>query len=235
MMSGKGTTNNLLRQLEARIKGQPMQDTLVRQRQLYANTAQALHQHADALRAVLAQAQALRTIRGDAQLLAEPQQRRLGAVRARAREIGTLLSDPACENKKLSEKLEAVKRACTALSDEVKSNWQDLGEDYRTRGIAFRPLAQRLSPALVQRIDALERLLQGHAPPIDTAAVQAVVQARSAFQQEIDALDLDGPVESFIRDAQAGRGSPKDLLKPEIQKYLNEHPQMWNSLRVVLA
>lgn len=230
------TQANLLRQLEAKIKGLPIQDALLRRRQTYLNSQEEAQRHRVGLEVVLKQIQALRAIQGKPDLLADAQDKRFSAVRARAREIGTLLSEAAPDNKKFSEKLEHIKRAGTLLSDEVKDNWRQLGDDHRNRASAFRPLAQRLSDSLGQRIQELDRLLaQGSAPPTDTKAVQAIVDARRGLDAEIASLEMDGPIETFLQEAQAGKGDPKALLDPQVREYLDAHPQLWKSLRVVLA
>lgn len=228
-------TSNRLRQLEAKIKGQPMQDALMRQRKLYSRTQEEVQQHLAGVQDVLARAQAMRSIRIDAHLLLDAEQRRLNTVRARARDIGILLAKPDCESKDVSEKLEGIKRAYTSLSEDVKGSWGEFSDECHSRAGAFRSLAQRLSPGLTQRIETLERLVRGAEPPREPDAVQALVSAREAFQQAVQSLKIEGPVESFLRDAQAGQGDPKALLHPAVQQYLNDHPQLWNSLRVVLV
>lgn len=227
---------NLLRQLEAKIKGLPIQDALLRRRQTYLKSQEEAQRHRAGLEVVLEQVQALRTIQGRPDLLADAQDKRFNAVRARAREISTLLSDAAPDNRKFSEKLEQIKRASTLLSEDVKESWRQLGEDHRNRASVFRPLAQRLSPNLGQRMQELDRLLaQGSAPPTDTRVVQAIVDARRGLDAEIASLRMDGPVEIFLQEAQAGKGDPKALLDPQVREYLDAHPQLWKSLRIVLA
>lgn len=228
-------TPNRLRQLEAKIKGQPRQEALMRQRKLFSRTQEEVQRHFSDVQDVLARAQAMRAIRNDTQLLLDAEQRRLNTVRVRARDIRTLLAKPDCESKDVSEKLEGIKRACAALSEDVTGSWRQFSDECNSQVGAFRSLAQRLSPGLTQRIETLERLVQGAEPPREPEAVQALVSAREAFQQDVQSLKIDGPVESFLRDAQAGQGNPKALLDPAVQQYLNEHPQLWNLLRVVLA
>ncbi|GAB3647297.1 hypothetical protein [Ramlibacter alkalitolerans] len=227
---------NHLRQLEAKIKGLPIQDALLRRRQTYLKSQEEAQRHRAGLQVVLEQVEALRTIQGRPDLLAEAQHKRFGAVRARAREISALLNEPAPDNRKFSEKLEQIKRAGTLLSDEAKEIWRQLGEDHRNRASIFRPLAHRLSPNLGQRMQELDRLLaQGNAPPTDSNVVQAIVEARRGLDAEIAALRMDGPIETFLQEAQAGRGDPKALLDPQVREYLDAHPQLWKSLRVMLA
>lgn len=228
-------THNRLRQLEAKIKGQPMQDALMRQRKLFNRTQEELQQHLFNIQDVLARAHAMRAIRIDAKLLHDAEQRRLNTVRSRAREISDLLAKPNCEAKDVSEKLEGIKRAYGAFSEDVKGSWREFSEEWHSRASAFKSLAQRLSPDLLQCIETLERLARGAEPPREPDTVQALVSARKAFQQAVQSLKIEGPVESFLRDAQAGQGDPRALLDPVVQQYLNEHPQLWNSIRVVLA
>lgn len=228
-------TSNRLRQLEAKIKGQPRQAAFMRQRKLFRRTQEEVQQHFSGVQDVLARAQAMRAIRSDAQLLLDVEQQRLKIVRLRARDISTLLAKPDCESKDVSEKLEGIKRAYAALSEDVRRSWRKFSDECNSQIGAFRSLAQRLSPSLTQRIETLELLVQSAEPPCEPEAVQALVSAREAFQQDVQSLKIDGPVESFLRDAQAGQGNPKALLDPAVQQYLNEHPQLWTLLRVVLA
>lgn len=227
---------NDLRQLEAKIKGLPVQDSLLRQRELFQGAREEVCERRGDLQGSLQKVRALRTIQGNPNLLAESQQRKLAAVRAKGRELLNLVGEANPESAKFGEKLEALKRAAKGLSDDVKTSWIEVCQGHQERANALRPLAQRLSPHLVQRLQDLDRLLGPGtlSPPTSATTVQAIVEARKALATEIASLNMDGPVETFLRDAQLGNGDPRALLDSQVREYLDDHPALWKSLRVVL-
>ncbi len=234
-MSGRSQLNGL-RQLEAKIRGLPNQDGLRIRRQLFRNAQVETRARRAELILALEQVKALRSIQASPDLLVESEQKRLSAARIRARELLDLVREVNPDSAKLSEKLDAIKRNAKALLEEVKTKWVKACEDHQDRANALRPLAEHLSPGLVQRIQALDRLMRlgTPSPPTSAEAVQSIVDARTAFAAEIASLALGGPIEAFLRDAQAGNGDPKALLDTRVREYLDAHPVLWKSLRVVL-
>lgn len=235
-MNGR-TKQNGLRQLEARIKGLPNQDVLRSWRQLFRNAQVEVQERRAELQSALDQVKALRTIQAMPGLLIESQHKRIAAARSRARELLDLVGKTNPESHKLSEKLDAIKRTAKALVDDVKTEWAQVCQDHRDRADALRPLAERLSPRLVQHIQDLDRVMRPGMPHPPTAAetVRSIVDARTALALEIGSLDLDVPIEKFLRDAHSGNGNPQALFDPQVRAYLDAHPVLWKSLRVVMS
>ena len=189
------------------------------------------------LQDALEQVQALRSIKGNPNLLADSQRKKLAAVRAKGRELLNLVGEVNPESGKFGEKFEAIKRTTRGLSDEAKMGWVEFCEGHQERANALRALAQHLSPSLVQCLERLDQLLRpgGATPPTSATSVQAIVEARKALAVEIGSLKIDGPVGEFLRDAQTGNGDPKALLDPTVCEFLDAHPTLWKSLRIVLS
>jgi hypothetical protein len=228
---------NSLRQLEAKIKGLPAQDALLRQRQLFRGAREEARQRLSDLQDALGQVQALRIIQGNPNLLADSQRKKLATVRAKGRELLNLVNEANPESAKFGEKLEAIKRTTKGLSDDAKTAWVELCQGHQERANALRALAQRLSPNLARCLQDLDQLLRPAStnPPTSAESVNAIVEARKALAAEIASLKIDGPVESFLREAQSGNGDPRALLDPTVREYLDAHPALWKSLRVVLS
>lgn len=229
-------TRNGLRELEGKIKGLPVQEALQRQRQLLRSTRENVRQRESELKAGIGQLNALRTMQADQSLLASAEQKALATAKSKAQELLNLLAQADQDNNQVSMRLEAVTRAARGLSDAVKANWVQACQVHRERAEALKSLAQQLSPNLLACIGELERLLQANdaVPPADPATVQAIVTARSALDAQVAALEMNGPVETFLRHAQNGNGDPQALLDPQIRAYLDANPALWKSLRVVL-
>jgi prefoldin subunit 5 len=228
---------NGLRQLVAKIKGLPVQTESLRRRQIFQGVQNNARQRRTELQTTMEQLKALRTIEGKPDLLADPEQNRFATVAARAREMLVLVGKTDLESSKFSEKLEAIKRTTKALSDDVETKWAQVCKEYQERANVLRPLAERLSPSLVQRIQDLDRLLRPGTknPPTSDETVRSILAARKALASDIASLDIDGPVETFLRDTQTGNGDPKALLDPQVRDYLDAHPTLWKSLRVVFG
>jgi len=229
-------TQNGLRELEAKIKGLPVQDSLLRRRQLLRATTDQVQQRQAELQEAIEQTKALRTIQDDQSLLANVERKALAASRSKAQELLNLVTQPDQENNEISARLEAIKRACKSLSDGVKTDWAQACMEHQERANAFKPLAQRLNVSLLARIEQLEKLLiiNSRSPPTALATVQAIMVARKALAAEMATLDMTGPIETFLRAAQNHNGDPRALSDPQIRDYLDAHPALWKSLRVVL-
>ena len=228
---------NGLRELEAKIKGLPIQEALLRRRERLHGTKDQVQQRQAELQDGVEQAKALRIFQSDQSLLADAERRALATVRNRAQELLTLVTQPDQDNNEVSTKLDAIKRAVKTLSDLVKVNWSQACQEQQGRADALKPLAQHLSSNLLSRITQLEQLLQANStsPPTATPTVRAMAEARKALAAEVATMKMTGPIEVFLRDAQNRRGDPRALLDPQVCEYLNAHPALWKSLRVVLG
>jgi hypothetical protein len=231
------TTRNGLRELGAKIKGLPIQDALRGRRQLMITTRVQVEQRKAELETGLEQLTALRLLQADQSLLAEAERKCLAAAKSKAQELRKLLAQTTQENNEVSAPLDAIKRAGKSLSDGIGAQWSEACQTYQARARALKPLAQQLNAKLLVCIEDLERLLGSYStvPPTSPTAVQAIVAARAALDAEVAGMAMNGPVETFLRSAQNRCGDPKALFDDEILAYLNAHPALWKSLRVVLV
>lgn len=230
-------TRNGLRELGAKIKGLPIQDALRGRRQLMITTRAHVEQRKAELETALEQLAALRLLQADQTLLAEAERRCLAAAKSKAQELLKLLAQTTQENNEVSAPLDAIKRAGKSLSDGIGTQWSEACQGYLARARALKPLAPQLNAKLLVCIEDLERLLGPYsaAPPTSPTAVQAIAAARAALDAEVGGMAMNGPVETFLRNAQNRCGDPKALFDEEVLAYLNAHPALWKSLRVVFV
>jgi hypothetical protein len=226
---------NRLDVLAAKIRGLPVQDAFRRKRQLYTNATAAAQKCLQDLNDALQQVRALRTIRGESELLVDSESKRRSSARLRAEELKRLLEGNEIDQGKVSEKFDSLKRSTTSLLTDVRTDWTQLCNSHAERASLFKALAQQIDVAVALRIEALSRRLRADsAVPTAAEDVSAALQVRADLAAEIEKLNTTGPVETFLRDAIVGRGDPKALLNADVRDYLDAHPSLWQTLRVVL-
>lgn len=226
---------NVLRDLESRLKSQPDQQRLGRQRELLRNTKVQASDRVAAIRTVLGQIRSLRIIDSNTELLARDEAALLETVRAHGSELATLLGRPSPPTNAIGSKLDAIRRSTGALANSINTAWTSVCRQYLDRAEALRPLAAKVSPTTLAPLEALSQLLRSHGgPPTSSTEVQSVLAAIGRFNAAIQRMNIDGAVGQFLRDASTTGADPRALFEPEIKKYLDEHPQLWAALRVAL-
>jgi hypothetical protein len=226
---------NVLRDLEARLKSQPDQQRLGRQRELFRNTKAQAEDRRAAIRTVLREVRALRTIGGNPRLLAEEEATLVAAVRSRGSELASLLGKPSPSTSTIGAQLDAIRRGTVALATPVAAAWESVRRQYLDRAAALTPLAEKVSPNTLTALQALTQLLRAHAtPPASSSGVQSLLAAIATFNAAIQHMNIDGAVGQFLRDASTTGADPRALFQPEVKTYLDEHPQLWTALRVGL-
>lgn len=77
-------------------------------------------------------------------------------------------------------------------------------------------------------VEAMEEVAsKGGAPPESMEAARQIKEDLTLLRQRLSELDLEGPGGEFLKDAVNGRAKAKDLLKKEIQEFLDEK-NLWD-------
>lgn len=224
-----------LRALEAKIRGLPNQDTLQRRRQIVRSTQDQVRGLQSELILNLQRVNALRIAQDNSDLLESNVKRALASASAKTMELLALLRKDDFDGRKISEKFDAIKRATKSLADDTGTGWADICNEYTDQANAIRPIAERLSPRLLARIQELDGLLAGkrNTPPNSVTFARSVVDAWRAITIEIESLAIKPAVKQFLNDAKNGTGDPKSIIDPEIRTFLDTYPLLWKSLYVV--
>lgn len=226
---------NVLRDLEARLRSQPDQQRLGRQRELFRNTKAKATDRLETIRTEIRKVRAIRTIDGNSRLLAEEEAALMSSVRLCSSELTSLLGKTSPSANLIGAQLDAIQRATVALAKSVDATWESVRRPHLDRAAALAPLAEKVSPSTLGPLQVLRQLLHSlPTPPTSSSGVQSLLAAIAQFNAAIQQMNIDGAVGQFLRDASTTGADPKALFQPEIKKYLDEHPQLWAALRVGL-
>jgi hypothetical protein len=227
---------NGLRQLEAQIKGLPDQEALKSQLEVFRNVANTAAERFAEFTKGKQQLKALRQISGDPSLLQSELDRWQRVGSNNSRDIARLLNSSSPEQSQITPKLAALSRMTTELKDRAATEWRVLCEAHQERAQTFKTLAERLDPKAARQLQEAAMFMRPGVTPLPTEElnIQIAIDARETLNRIMGSLQIEGPVERFLQAALQGTADAADLLDEQVQAYLNEHPSLWRSLKVVL-
>lgn len=227
---------NGLRQLEAQIKGLPNQETLRSQLEVFRNVAKTAEERLAEVKMGAKQVNALRQIAQSPSLLKSELERWQKQGSNNSRDIVKLLNGAASEQAQITTKLTALTRMTTEVKSRTSDEWQSLCIAHQERAHTFKALAERLDPSAAKRLQDAAMLMRPSLTPLPTedSTIRIAIEARETLTQIMGSLKIEGPVESFLQNALQGTAEPKSLFDPQVKAYLDAHPALWLSLKVVL-
>lgn len=126
--------------------------------------------------------------------------------------------------------INGAQEARAAVDTEWKRCIQATQEAYG-RLIEAATSSRVAAPELAKQLQIIAK--QTKAPENETTRTQ-VLEALAALKQSASDLQLTGEGGRFLVEAQAGRGNPRDLEKPAVREFLDEH-RLWGYLKVTLV
>lgn len=227
---------NRLEYLEAQINGLPDQEALRSQLEIFNNVATSARERLVEFNKGKIQVGALRKISGTPSLLQTEFDRWQKVATNNSREITKLLNSPTPEQSQITPKLASLSRMTTEMLDRTENEWRSLCLAHQERAQTFKSLADRLDPHAAKELqEAAFRLRPGISVlPTNDEDIQIAIDAKETLNRIMGSLQIEGPVESFLQAALQGTAEAKSLLDPQVLAYLDEHPSLWRSLKVVL-
>lgn len=227
---------NGLDYLEAQINGLPDQEALRSQLEIFNSVANTASDRLVEFNKGKSQLSALRKISGSPSLLQTEFDRWQKVATNNSREITKLLKTPTPEQSQITPKLAALSRMTTEMLERTENEWRSLCDAHQERAQTFKSLADRLDPVAANKLqEATFRLRPGiSALPTNDEGIQIAIDAKETLNQIMGSLQIEGPVESFLQAALQGTAEARSLLDQQVLAYLDEHPSLWRSLKVVL-
>jgi hypothetical protein len=136
---------------------------------------------------------------------------------------------------KLSAGLDSLAKVSKVISEQITQTWDAVDTDLLESTKTLIDLTGKFDPNA--KIN-LQKVLQefNKCRNIDGSDSVALYRsARENLQQARTALSIPGNVGKFLSDSARGVGSIQELLNPEIQSFLKEHPTLLSQLTVKLS
>lgn len=231
-------TKNRLQRLADRIADLPNQDAL-RQKKVQlttiANRAEgSLEEVRDAKQRVVA----LRAVLEQPQLLVDLIGKQLLTIKRRAQTLSTLVrSADAPDAAKVSVPLQGVTDAARVLREAVESEWAAASDVELASAQAFVALAGTYDVTIQRGLQsALDRFRKSvKSPPTTADAMVEYRASRNALIAARDAMQITGPIADFLLAAVKGVGDARAIRNDQVRDFLNQHPVLWERLRVGLT
>jgi hypothetical protein len=136
------------------------------------------------------------------------------------------------EGKKTEDAVVHLGEIADKVELSVRSRWSNF---LTTKLQGYEALINAIEQAGIARsadlVRALAYLQQQTKPPTSSGAVEAIRGALDKVTGAIAALGLEGEVGDFVIDTARGRGDPRALLNPSIQRFV-EANNLWPLLKV---
>jgi hypothetical protein len=228
--------SNKLLKLEDHLKSLPKQNILQSQVNIFETVISQISMRIDEYKSILNKIISLREISDDESLLINNEIRCKSSLKSTTGEISNLLNFEVVNADLVQGKLTSINRSISNLSADIGNEWLAICNSHKDRVSTFTPLVTRIDASSSARLKEVEFAIRPGVTSIPETDedIKVIIDAKNALTVIMTSLKIGGPVEKFLQDAINGNGNPQSLSEPEVLAYLNNHPTMWNSLKVVL-
>ena len=136
---------------------------------------------------------------------------------------------------KLTAGLDSLAKVSKVISEQITQTWDAVDTELLESTKTLIDLTGKFDPN--SKINLQKVLLEFNKcqNPDGTDSVARYRTARENLQKARTALSIPGNVGKFLSDSARGVGSIQELLNPEIQSFLKEHPSLLSQLTVKLS
>jgi len=228
-------TVNKLQKLESQLNSLPIQTLLNSNASLFNNVINSIESQGIEIDTAVQKLSALRVIKKIPNLLKNERQLFRSSVSKISSEITLLINAQQPISDQVSSKVSALKRTVQSLTFKINEDWNNLCNSHNEQVAEIKPLIERLDVKAFIQLRKVESALSPglDALPITEEGMQVVIDAIEWTRTIVSTYGIADSVQVFLQASRIGEGDPKCLLEPEVQKYLESHPSMWNSLKVV--
>lgn len=135
----------------------------------------------------------------------------------------------------LTRALDTLKKQNTVVAESVSNLWDEANKEVIDMTQALIDLTAKFDETTQKKLqDALNDFKRVERPS-EPEALESYQAARASLLKIRQEVALPGPVGQFLSSAMGGRGSISDLLSPEVQTFLESHPNLKSRLTVKLS
>jgi hypothetical protein len=139
------------------------------------------------------------------------------------------------ESPKLTGALDTLRKQNAVVAGAVSSVWDDANKEVIDMTQALIELTAKFDETTQMRLQVALNDFKRVERPSDPESFERYLAARARLLQIRQEVSLPGPVGQFLSNAMGGRGSIGDLLSPEVQAFLESHPNLKSRLTVKLS
>jgi hypothetical protein len=137
---------------------------------------------------------------------------------------------------KISEHLENLKKKKQAVENQRNNAWAGVQSEAQS-------VQTILDIAVILKLDSVAILQETiyafrratASPPSSLADKDAVISAREGCKTAVQNSGLIGNVKKILDGAINANGDPKLLFEDDVKQFLEDHPELWDSLKLKLA
>ena len=228
-------TLNKLQRLESQLKSLPNQLQLKSQVALFTNVTVSVDAQSIDFNTTIHKLDALRSVRKVPGLLNRERQQCGSNLSKISNELTGLISAPHPIQDQISNKVGGLKRAVQELTSKVGVNWNDLCTSHKEQVTDITLIIEKVDTKALNQLRKVQSALTPGIDglPITEEGIKTVIDAIDWTRSAISSYGIDSSVQAFLQASRNGEGDPKCLLNPDVQKYLESHTSIWNSLKVV--
>jgi hypothetical protein len=227
---------NGLQQLQAKIESLPNQTILQSKLEFFRNVKDLSDQLSLDLFDSMQKLNALRVITRSSIFLKVDLEDCQVSVRNVANEISVSLISERPNSDQVSKKIAVMNNAVSNFLKKINTKWIDLCRAHQERVATFKPLVEKLDKVAFNKLREIELAIRPESTALPTTeeGIEVVANVLDSLTTIMNSLKIDGPIETFLQASLNGEGDPRALLDLNLQRYLDEHPAIWRSLKVVL-
>jgi hypothetical protein len=231
IMSAK---SNRLQKLADQFEALPLQQELKQIKIQLSTTAKKVEESIEILDKSFGRIETLREMQGQPDLLRSEISQKIKTLYAVLNTLEQQIK-PQGVATKLSAGLDGLSKVSKVISEQIAQTWDAVDTELLESTQTLIELTGKFDPN--SKISLQKVLLEFNKcrNPDDGDSVARYRIARDNLQKARTALSIPGNVGKFLSDSARGVGSIQELLNPEIQSFLKEHPSLLSQLTVKLS
>lgn len=137
---------------------------------------------------------------------------------------------------KISEHLENLKKKQQAVESQRDNVWSRVKTEAQPIQTIFNIASALKLNSVTVLDDAIINFRRAtNSPPSSSTDVEKVMSAREICKTAVQNSGLTGNVKIILEGAISANGDPRLLLEDDVKQFLENHPELWGSLKLKLA
>jgi hypothetical protein len=226
---------NKVRHLVEQFGALPQQKELKQSKFQLETIANRVTENTNALKETLGQVDVCREVQLQPDMLQSEVTTLLGELLPQAQALKLQVNSRERQSQRVTFVLDKIAKSIQKLSKDVSQAWKAADDQLLESTRAFVELTGTYDPVAQRGLLRTLRSFENALEPSDQEGLATYRQSREALLTAMLNLNIPGEVGAFLMEALRGKGSVGKLTHPEVQKFLEEHPELSARLSVKLA
>lgn len=228
-------TDNKLLRLAGKLDALPKQTALKQSKIQFETISNQSSTYTATLSRSFAQLRVLKDILENPHQLREKLKAPCKSLRVVAQTLSQQVKLVQPESPTLTRALDTLQKQNKLVTESVSNLWDEANEEVIAMTQALIELTEKFDERTQQKLQAALKDFKRVERPSEPEALAAYQSARASLLKTRQEVALPGPVGQFLSSAMEGRGLIGDLLSPEVQTFLESHPNLKSRLTVKLS